>query len=226
MIINVYFENFYFSFLREHDDYKLFFLLDNLLLFSWNKNRNLRLEMLFSKNTICCENVSNLICCVLSRNVKCDREMRFQIFLLQRYFCEFVFVIMLDHLIVRFFWSSNFIFDEWRMLILDYRVTYVCSQSVERRLWWDVRLDEAFHQTWRKRLIKLDESDSSNLTKETSSFQTWRKRHFIKLEIVISSNFWKERQFFYFLMSDLMQRRVIWWCEKLNLAENHFFVRK
>jgi hypothetical protein len=145
--------------------------------------------------------------------------MRFQIFFLQRYFCEFVLVIMLDHFIVRFFWSFSLIFDEWRMLILDYRVTYVCSRSVERRLWWNVRLNEAFHQIWRRRLIKLDENDLSNLTKETSSHQTWRKRHLIKFEIVISSNFWKERQSFYFLMSDLMQRRVIWWYENLILQK-------
>jgi hypothetical protein len=66
---------------------------------------------------------------------------------------------------------------------------YVCSRSVERRLWWDVKLNETSHQTWRKRLIKLDESDSSNLTKETSSHQTLTKasfhqtwdRRFIKL---------------------------------------------
>jgi hypothetical protein len=141
------FENFYFYFFWEHDDYKLFFFLDNLLLSSWNKNRNLRLEMLLSRNTICCENVNNLICCVLSRNVKCDREMRFQIFFWQKYFCEFVLVIMLDHLIVRFFWSSSLIFDEWRMLILDHQMTYVYSRSIERRLWWDVKLDEASHQT-------------------------------------------------------------------------------
>jgi hypothetical protein len=167
MKINVLFWEFFFFFLQEHDDYKLFFLLDNFFFFSWNKSKNLRLTMLFSKNTICCENVNNLICCVLSRNVKCDREMRFQIFFLQKYFCEFVFVIMLDHLIVKFFWSFNLIFDEWRMLILDYQMTYVCSRFVERRLWWNVRFDEAFHQIWRERLIKLDESDSSNLTKAT-----------------------------------------------------------
>jgi hypothetical protein len=65
--------------------------------------------------------------------------------------------------------------------------------------------DKTTHQTWRKRLIKLDKSDSSNLTKATrqtwrknvislnltkaSSHQIWRKRHLIKSdESVISSN--------------------------------------
>jgi hypothetical protein len=80
---------------------------------------------------------------------------------------------------------------KWRMSVLDYQVTYVCSRSVERRLWWDVELDETSHQsetthqTWRKRLIKLDEKGrhlikvdedviSSNL--RSSSHQTFEKR--------------------------------------------------
>jgi hypothetical protein len=104
-------------------------------------------------------------------------------------------------------------FDEWRMLILDYRVTYVCFRFVEQRLWWNVKLDETFyqtwnettHQTWRKRFIKLDESDSSNLTK--AIHQIWRKR-FIKFDEknVISSNLtkasfhqiWRKRHFIKF----------------------------
>jgi hypothetical protein len=114
------------------------------------------------------------------------------------------------------------------------RAMYARSRLLERRLWWDVELDETshqnetIHQSWRKRLIKLDESDSSNLTRKdvissnltkASSYQTWRKRHFIKLdEKIISSNlrssssqtFWKKRQSLYFLMSDLMQRHMMW----------------
>jgi hypothetical protein len=61
------------------------------------------------------------------------------------------------------------------MLILDYQMTYICSRFVERRLWWNVKLDETFHQTWQKRLIKLDESDSLNFTKETSFHQILTK---------------------------------------------------
>jgi hypothetical protein len=149
----------------------------------------------------------------------------------------FILVIMLDHLIVNFFDSSSLIFNEWRMLILDYRVTYVCSRSVERRLWWDVKFDEASHQTWEERLIKLDESDSSNLMSEktsshqtwwmkTSSHQIWRKR-LIKLDDVISSSrtnasshqtFEKRDSFSTFwwaiFCSDI-------WCEELSLAQNH-----
>jgi hypothetical protein len=172
----------------------------------------------------------------LSRNVKCDLKNAIQICFLQKLF---EMIHSRDHVwsFHRQFFSDRLIslFDEWRMLILDYRVTYVCSRFVERRLWWDVKFDEASHQTWsetthqtwRKRLIKLDESDSSNLTKATH--QTWRKeRHLIKLdESVISSNltkasshqiwrkrhlikFWKKEQFFYFLISDLMHRHMIW----------------
>jgi hypothetical protein len=103
----------------------------------------------------------------------------------------------------QFFWSFNLIFDEWRMFILDYRVTYVCFRSVERGLWWDVfKLDETFHQThceqlikldeWKRHLIKSDESDSSNLTKEASSHQVEQTRHLIKFfeKRDSSSTFW------------------------------------
>jgi hypothetical protein len=104
------------------------------------------------------------------------------------------------------------------MLILDYRVTYVCSRSVERRLWWDVKLDEASHQTWsetthqtwRKRLIKLDGSGSSDLTKKASSHQTWRESHLIKFLKRKTVSLLSDEQF----CSDI-------WCEELSLAENH-----
>jgi hypothetical protein len=75
--------------------------------------------------------------------------------------------------------SSSVIFDrlvslfsEWRMLILDYRVTHVCSRSVERHLWESdsSNMTKASHQTWWKKrhLIKFDE--------KASSHQIWRKR--------------------------------------------------
>ncbi len=88
----------------------------------------------------------------------------------------------------RQFFSDRLIsfFDEWRMLILDYRVTYVCFRFVERCLWWNVKLNEAFNQIWnettykiwRKRFIKFDEKNviSSNVTK-VSSHQTLKKKH-------------------------------------------------
>ncbi len=73
--------------------------------------------------------------------------------------------------------------------------------------------NKTIYQTWQKRFIKLDESDSSNLTKKryliksdekTSSHQIWRKnvilsnltkeRHFIKSdESVILSNFLRRK---------------------------------
>jgi hypothetical protein len=120
-------------------------------------------------------------CCVLSPNVKCDREMRLQIFFLQRYFCEFVLVIMLNHFIV-------YVSTVWLEFFRD---------------------DECFtrmtHQTRRKRLIKLDTNDilsdlmnrilsnlmnkiSSNLMNKISSNLTndisfkLDERHLIKLD--------------------------------------------
>ncbi len=126
-----------------------------------------------------------------------------------------------------FFDSLISLFDEWRMLILDYRVTYVCSRFVERRLWWNVKLDKASHQTW---------NDSSNLTRTThqtwrekaSFHQTWRKRHFINLTKTSSYQIWRESH-----LIKLLKRKTIsllsdeqfcsdTWCEELSLAENHF----
>jgi hypothetical protein len=161
----------------------------------------------------------NIVFCVLLRNVKCDLKNAIQICFLQKLFEMIHFR---DHAwsFHRQFFFDRLIssFDEWRMLILDYRVTYVCSRSVEWRFWWDVKLDEASHQTWNeathqtwKRLIKLDESDSSNLTRKTSFHQIWRKRHFIKSdENFISSNFEKEEQSLYFLINDLVHQHMIW----------------
>jgi hypothetical protein len=119
-------------------------------------------------------------------------EMRFRFVFCRNCLRWFVLVIMFDHFIVSFFWSSNFTF--WRVthahsrlssdvcLFSICRATYVCSRIVERRLWWDViKLDEHF--------IKLIVSDSSNLMSENvissnltkATHQIWRKRHLIKL---------------------------------------------
>ncbi len=128
-------------------------------------------------------------------------EMRFRFVLCKDCLKWFILVIMLDHFIVSFSDSSSLIFDEWRMLIFDYRVTYVCSRSVERRLWWNVKLDETSHQIWRKRLIKLDDAISSSRT-SASSHQTFEKKNSF-------STFW-----WAIFCSDN------WW-EELSLAENH-----
>jgi hypothetical protein len=140
---------------------------------------------------------ANNVFCVLSQNVRCDLRNAIQICSLQRLFERFILVIMLDHLIVNFFWSFSLTFSEWRMLILDYWVTYVCSRSVERRMFvldfssevYDETSSLTKHLIKVRRLIKLDESDSSNLTwkdvissklTKASSHQTW-DRHLIKL---------------------------------------------
>ncbi len=150
----------------------------------------------------------------MSRNVKCDL----------RNVIRFVFCLKLfetirfrDHVWSfhrQFYWSFNLAF--WRIthahswlsndvyLFSICRATYVYSRFVERRLWWDViKFDETSHQTHCERLIKLDESDSSNLMSENvissnltkAIHQTWRKkRHLIKSnERVISSNFLKRK---------------------------------
>jgi hypothetical protein len=71
-------------------------------------------------------------------------------FLYRKYFCEFVLVIMLDYLIV--YVSTvrlEFFRDDERSLIRFFEMT---------ESWRDdsSSLTKATHQTWRKRLIKLD----------------------------------------------------------------------
>ncbi len=169
----------------------------------------------------------------MSRNVKCDLRNAIQIYLLLKLFVTIRFR---DHAWSshrQFFWLFSLVFDEWRMSILDYRVTYVCSWFFERCLWWDViKLDKTFYQTLCERFIKFDESDLSNLMNENVILlnltkainQNWL-RHLIKLDDVISLNFWKEKQSFYFLMSSFLQRHLIWrtksckelsFCAKIN----------
>jgi hypothetical protein len=78
---------------------------------------------------------------------KCD--FRF-FFFCRKYFCEFVFVIMLDHFIVYVSTARlEFFRDDERDLIWFFEVT---------EFWQDdsSSLTKATHQTWRKRLIKFD----------------------------------------------------------------------
>jgi hypothetical protein len=143
------------------------------------------------------------------------------------------------------FWSLSLTFDEWRMLILDYRMTYICSRFVERRLWWDVT-DEISHQTWRERLIKLDESDSSNSMNENVILSNDENDlSNLMNENVISSNDesdssnltkatsshqveWARHLIKFFEQTDSFF--TFWWaifcsdtwCEKLSLAESRF----
>jgi hypothetical protein len=118
--------------------------------------------MLFSKNVTFDKNANNLICCVFFEiwDVIENNDVRF--FLLQKYFCEFVFVIMLDHFIV-------YVSIVWLEIFRDNEC-----------------LTRTTHQTWRKRLIKLDTSDIS------SSFISDISSNLIKLifhQIDMSSNF-------------------------------------
>jgi hypothetical protein len=165
--------------------------------------------------------------CVVSRNVKCDLRDAIQICFLLRLS---VTIHSRDHAWSfhrQFFWLSSFVLTndaclfsiiEWRMFILD-------SSS-------DVYDETSLNLI--KHLIKLIVSDSSNLTKaihqtwcvKTSSHQIWRerlikldewKRHLIKSDESDSSiwwhhliKLWEEKQSFYFLMSSLLQRHLIW----------------
>jgi hypothetical protein len=142
-------------------------------------NKNL---LAVNTETSCCESmlITCFAFCLEVKNV--IWEMRFKFALCRDCLKRFIFVIMLDHFIVSFLDRLDLAFDEWRMLILDYRVTYVCSRLVERRLWWNViKIDETSHQIHCERLIKLDESDSSNLMSENvissnltkATHQTW-----------------------------------------------------
>jgi hypothetical protein len=104
---------------------------------------------------------------VVSRNVKCDLKNAIKIYFLLKLFVTIRSRDYVWSFRRQFFWLFNFVFDEWRMSILDYRMTYARSRLVERRLWWNViKFNKTFHQTHYKRFIKFDENDSSNLMNE------------------------------------------------------------
>jgi hypothetical protein len=131
------------------------------------------------------------------------------------------------------------------MHILDYRMTYVCSRFVERRLWWNV-IDETSHQIWRKRFINLDENDSSNLMNENviSSNDESDSLNLMNENVISSndendsSNLTKATSFhqvesarhFIKFFKKINKSFIFWWaifcsdtwCEKFNLAENRF----
>jgi hypothetical protein len=109
------------------------------------------------------------------------------------------------------------------------RTTYVCSRLVERRLWWKViKIDETFHQTRCERLINFDEndlsslmnenvissndeSDSSNLTKTTSSHQIFSKRQTIFLL------FDEQSSAMTFDLRNLVLQKIVF-CVKINVC--------
>ncbi len=152
--------------------------------------------------------------CILSRNVRCDLKNAIQICFLQKLFEWFIFVIMLDHLIVNF--SDHLVLflanNACSFLIIKWRMSDETSSLMK-------------HLIKVRRLIKLDESDSLNLTSKNvisskltkaSSHQTWN-RHLIKLL--------KRKTIFLFF--DERFHAATHNVKKFNLAENHFrFVRK
>ncbi len=156
--------------------------------------------------TNCCENmlITCFAFCLEVWNV--IWEMQFRFVLAENFLRRFILVIMLDHLIVSF--SDRLIFF-WRMmhthswLSNDVCLFSICrATSVMRRL----------IKTWRKRLIKHDESDSSNLTRKASSHQ--------KLTKATHQIFEKKDNFFISWWAIFCSNT---WCEELNLADDHLF---
>jgi hypothetical protein len=111
----------------------------------------------------------------------------------------------------QFCWSSSLIFltsDACSFSIIEWRMPVFGLSS-------GVYDETSLNLT--KHLIKLIVSDSSNLTKRLIKLDEW-KHHLIKSDEDDSSNFWEERQSFYFLMSKNFCSDT--WCEKLSLAED------
>jgi hypothetical protein len=168
----------------------------------------------------CCEYWDELlreyadnVFCVLSRSVRCDLRDAIQICSLQRFWDDsFSWSCLIISPSVLFWPPSSlltgdacsFSIIEWRMPVLD------LSSGV---------YDETSHQTWRERLIKLDEWKRHFIEwrKRLIKLDEW-KRHLIKsdesgssnLMSGISSNFEKGRQSLYFLISGLVHRYIVW----------------
>jgi hypothetical protein len=94
--------------------------------------------------------VKMLVTCLVSKCEMWSRNATSDFFSCREYLCEFVLVIMLDHLIV--YVSTvrlEFFQDDERSLIRFFEVTETWRSDSSS-------LTKATHQTWRKRLIKLD----------------------------------------------------------------------
>ncbi len=99
----------------------------------------------------CCEDVNNVSCCVLSWNVKCNRKMRFQIFL----FAESISVNLFSWLCLII---SSFMFQLFDSIFFEITNAINFDFFEMTETWRDESSSstKATHQTRRKRLIKLD----------------------------------------------------------------------
>ncbi len=123
------------------------------------------IKNVLSKDTTCYENASNVFCLEMWNVIeKCD----FEFFLLQR---VFLWIRSRDHA-----WSSH-------------RLCFDCSTRIFSR--WRTKSNSIFwnDRSLTKRLIKLDESDSSNLTK--AIHQTWQTTFRQIWWIVFHQIWWK-----------------------------------
>jgi hypothetical protein len=127
--------------------------------------------MFLSKDATYCEDVNNLFC-VLSWNVRCDREMRFQIFSFAK---VFLWIRSRDHA-----WSSHRlcfdcltrVFSRWLMLDKNDSSDFDESDSSNMNVISSNLINDVSSNFDERYLIKLDDI-SSNLM--TISHQTRRK---------------------------------------------------
>jgi hypothetical protein len=177
--------------------------------------------MFLSKNATCYENANNVFLRFVSKCEMWSRNAISNFFLLQKIF---LWIRSRDHA-----WSfSRLCFDCSTRVFSRWRTR---SNSIFSK--WQ-KLDETTHQIRRKRLIKLDENDSSNLIRAISSNLTRRlfikfdKRHLVKFDelYLIKSD---ER---YLIKSDkrhliksderhlikLWERKTILFCAKIDVC--------
>ncbi len=124
------------------------FSFDNLFFLQKTKIR-----MFFSKNAICCEDVNNVFLCLVSKYEMWSKNAISDFFFCKKYFCEFVFVIMFNHLIVYVSIVRLEVFrDDERDLIRFFEMTRTWRNDSSNST-------KMTYQIWRKRFIKLDTSD-------------------------------------------------------------------
>ncbi len=189
-----------------------FFARNNLFLLHDLMRFQRRIIVAINVKMNCLRKYVDNVFCILFRNVRCDLKNAIQICFLQKLF---KMIHSRDHAWSshrQFFWLVKSCF--WRMTHAHSRLSSdVCLFSIcrttsmmRRQAWQNIssNLRRAIYQIWRKRLIKLDESDSLKLDENnvissnlmiTSSHQTW-DRHLIK--------FLKRQTIFRLSMSDLM----------------------
>ncbi len=138
-----------------------------------------RLRMFFLKNAIYCENVNNVFLRLVSKCEMWSKNAISNFLFYKEYFCEFIFMIMLDRFIVYvLIVRIEFFRNDEQSLIRFFEMIKTWRNDSSNST-------KAIHQTWRKRFIKFDKQhfvkfDELYFIKSDERFIKFDTQYFIK----------------------------------------------